>query len=161
MNIRKHMTVIAMIFTQLVYAGMYLLSKAAISSEMIGVTLSLNLNYIALNYISATFSTAANTIPSLVFIIAVFSRIEKLATREKQGWAKIIGTILGLSGAMIFTFYKGPHLYSGHANNLIAKDYTKQEWIKGSILLLGSMITWALWPFISSFNKALLFSESI
>ncbi|KAL3641133.1 hypothetical protein CASFOL_016101 [Castilleja foliolosa] len=191
MNIRKHMTVIAMIFTQLVYAGMYLLSKAAISSGMkpsvfityrqalatlalapfayfldrnesiplkfyvfckiifvslVGVTLSLNLNYIALNYISATFSTAANnTIPSLVFIIAVFSRIEKLAIREKQRWAKIIGTILGLSGAMIFTFYKGPHLYMGHANNLIAKDYTKQEWIKGSILLLGSMITWALW----------------
>ncbi|KAL3641137.1 hypothetical protein CASFOL_016105 [Castilleja foliolosa] len=71
--------------------------------------------------------------------------METLAIREKHGWAKIIGTILGLSGATIITFYKGPHLYSGHANNLIAKDYTKQEWIKGSILLLCSLITWALW----------------
>ncbi|GFP97809.1 wat1-related protein at1g43650 [Phtheirospermum japonicum] len=194
MRFHKEMPLIAMISTQFIYAAMFLLSKAAISSGMkpsvfvayrqalatlalapfayffdrkrsaplnlyllckifivssCGMSLSLNLHYVALNYISATFATAAtNTIPAMVFIIAVSSRIESLAITEKQGWAKILGSILGLSGAMVFTFYKGPHLYSGsknEAHNPIAKSYTKEEWIKGSLLLLGANLTWAIW----------------
>ncbi|KAL3638904.1 hypothetical protein CASFOL_016811 [Castilleja foliolosa] len=194
MIIEKQMPLIAMIFTQFVYAAMFLLSKAAISSGMkpsifvtyrqalatlalapfayfvdrkgspplkfrllckifivctFGMNLSMNLHYVALNYISATFATAAtNTIPALVFIVALSSRIESLAITEKQGWAKIIGSILGLSGAMVFTFYKGPHLYSGsnnEAHNSIARSYTKEEWIKGSLLLLAANLTWAIW----------------
>ncbi|GER37676.1 nodulin MtN21 /EamA-like transporter family protein [Striga asiatica] len=195
MIINKHMPVIAMISTQFIYAAMFLLSKAAISSGMkpsifvayrqalaalvlapfayyvdrtrshhrlsfyllikifivcsCGMTMSLNLHYAALNYISATFATAVtNTIPAMVFIIAVSSRIENLAIREKHGWAKILGSVLGISGAMIFTFYKGQHLYSGsnnEAHNLIAKNYSKEEWIKGSLLLLGANLTWSIW----------------
>ncbi|CAA0810011.1 WAT1-related protein [Striga hermonthica] len=111
--------------------------------------MSLNLHYVALNYISATFATAVtNTIPAMVFIIAVLSRIENLAIRKKHGWAKVLGSVLGISGAMVFTFYKGPYLYSGsnnEAHNLIARSYSKEEWIKGSLLLLGSNLTWSIW----------------
>ncbi|KAK6115037.1 hypothetical protein DH2020_007306 [Rehmannia glutinosa] len=194
MMISKQMPLIAMISTQFIYAAMFLLSKAAISSGMkpsvfvayrqalatlalapfayfidrkrcppltfyllckisivctCGMTLSLNLHYIALNYISATFATAVtNTIPAMVFIIAVCSRIESLAITEKHGWAKVLGSVLGISGAMVFTFYKGPHLYSGsknEAHNLIAMSYTKKEWIKGSLLLVAANLTWAIW----------------
>ncbi|GER37690.1 nodulin MtN21 /EamA-like transporter family protein [Striga asiatica] len=204
MIMNKHMPVIAMIFTQFIYAAMFLLSKAAISSGMkpsvfvayrqalaalvlapfayyvdrtrshhrlsiyllikifivcsFGMTLSLNLHYAALNYISANFATAiTNMTPAWVFIIAVLSRtlhevylsmIENLEIREKHGWAKILGSVLSISGAMVFTFYKGPHLYYGSnnkAHNPIAKSYSKEEWIKGSLLLIGGNLTWSIW----------------
>ncbi|CAA0810012.1 WAT1-related protein [Striga hermonthica] len=126
----------------------YLLIKIFIVCSC-GMTMSLNLHYVALNYISATFATAiTNTIPAMVFTIAILSRIENLAIRKKHGWAKILGSVLGISGAMVFTFYKGPHLYSGsnkEAQNLIVKNYSKEEWIKGSLLLLGSNLTWSIW----------------
>ncbi|KAI3464644.1 hypothetical protein Pfo_021307 [Paulownia fortunei] len=194
MVMQKQMPLIAMIVTQFIYAAMFLLSKAAISSGMkpsvfvayrqaiatlalapfayfsdrkrsppltfcllckifivssCGMATSLNLHYIALNYISATFATAVtNTIPAMVFIIAVCLRIERLAITQRQGWSKVLGSVLGLSGAMVFTFYKGPHLYSGSKNealNSSADTYTKEAWIKGSVLLLASNLTWAIW----------------
>ncbi|KAL0285119.1 UNVERIFIED_CONTAM: WAT1-related protein [Sesamum calycinum] len=184
MGMHRHMPLIAMLFAQFIYAAMYLLSKAAISSGIrpsvfvvyrqaiatlvlapfayfferkksppltwnlickifivstCGLTMTLNLHYIGLNYISATFATAvSNTIPTMVFIIAVLLRIEKLGLRERHGWAKVLGTAVGLSGAMVYTFYKGPPLHSSHHNEASAaaasssKTHTKEEWIKGA-----------------------------
>ncbi|KAL3504474.1 hypothetical protein ACH5RR_034315 [Cinchona calisaya] len=117
--------------------------------SLCGVTLSLNLYYAGLNYTSATFATAiTNTIPAMVFIMAVCLRIESLNITHWNGIAKVFGTIIGLSGAMVFTFYKGPALYpengkeiSGHSSRV----YTREEWIKGSILMLAANLTWSLW----------------
>ncbi|KAL0314436.1 UNVERIFIED_CONTAM: WAT1-related protein [Sesamum angustifolium] len=144
MGMPRHMPLIAMLFAQFIYAVMYLLSKAAISSGIrpsvfvvyrqaiatlvlapfayfferkkspsltwnlickifivstCGLTMTLNLHYIGLNYISATFATAvSNTIPTMVFIIAVLLRIEKLGLRERHGWAKVLGTAVVFQG---------------------------------------------------------------
>ncbi|KAG8378126.1 hypothetical protein BUALT_Bualt08G0105700 [Buddleja alternifolia] len=191
-GMQKHMPLVAMITTQFVYAAMFLLSKAAISSGMkssvfvayrqaaatlalaplaffydrkksppltcylvckifivssCGISLSLNLHYIGLRYVSATFATAiTNTIPAMVFIIAICTRIEKLAIAERQGLAKVIGSILGLTGAMVYTFYKGPPIYSAAAKiEASEKTHTKEEWIKGSLLMLFANLTWAMW----------------
>ncbi|KAF9609621.1 hypothetical protein IFM89_017760, partial [Coptis chinensis] len=109
---------LAMLLTQFLYAGMALLSKAAIDvgmtpcvfavyrqafaslalapfsfllerkqappmscpvlsrifcASLFGMTLSLNLYYVALNYTSTTFAAAStNTIPAITFIVATF-----------------------------------------------------------------------------------------
>ncbi|KAK4481340.1 hypothetical protein RD792_012225 [Penstemon davidsonii] len=192
--LQNQKALIGMIITQFIYAGMSVLSKAAISSGMkpsifvsyrqaiatlalapfafffqresappltfymlfkiftvssCGMSLSLNLYYAALNYASATFATAlTNTIPVMVFIVALCLRIERLAIIEYHGMAKVFGTILAFSGSMALTFYKGPALYSGsknHVSNISRTSYTEEEWIKGCILLLAANLAWAMW----------------
>ncbi|PIN08062.1 Glucose-6-phosphate/phosphate and phosphoenolpyruvate/phosphate antiporter [Handroanthus impetiginosus] len=120
-----------------------------ISSWMV---LSFNLNLAGLQYVSATFGTAILTmVPTLVFIMAICLRIENLAITKWHGIAKILGTVLVLSGVMAFTFYKGPPLYSASTNNhqqghhSFEKTSTKQEWIKGSLLSIASQLFQALW----------------
>ncbi|XP_051124217.1 WAT1-related protein At1g43650-like isoform X2 [Andrographis paniculata] len=119
-----------------------------------GLALSLNLNLAGLEYISATFGTAIlSIVPALVFIFSVCLRIEGLTISECHGLAKTVGAILGLSGAMAFTFYKGPPLFSTHRHHLQissvhqkrTNDHTKQDWIKGSILAIVAQLFYSMW----------------
>ncbi|CAH9128371.1 unnamed protein product [Cuscuta epithymum] len=123
--------------------------------SLCGVNLSLNLFYAGLNYVSATFVTAVtNTIPAMVFVIAICLRLERLGIRKSEGKAKVVGCILSLFGAMVFTFYKGPVLYptttheeAMQKSHLSVKTpaYSKEDWIRGSVLILGANLTWSLW----------------
>ncbi|KAL0360348.1 UNVERIFIED_CONTAM: WAT1-related protein [Sesamum radiatum] len=117
-----------------------------------GLALALNLHIAALDYISATFGTAIMSIvPPLVFIMAVCSRIERLAISQWHGIAKVLGTTLAFSGAMAFTFYKGPPLFSASKNNAHhsfdekTQTRTKQEWLKGSFLVIASQVIYSMW----------------
>ncbi|EPS60269.1 hypothetical protein M569_14534, partial [Genlisea aurea] len=117
--------------------------------------LSLEFYYISLNYISTTLATAfINALPAFVFIISLLSRVERVDVRKKEGQAKVIGAVVCISGAMVFTLYKGPGLYSGKevtTTNSIAKAYTKQDCIKGSVFMLGCISAWAIWVVMQSF----------
>ncbi|PIN00220.1 hypothetical protein CDL12_27279 [Handroanthus impetiginosus] len=189
----------AAILIQGSYAGMFLLSKEAMSSGMkpsvfvayrqafatiallpvafffqskdsppltwSGLCKIFLISSSGLEYVSATFGTATlSIVPALVFVMAVCLspklliiilsekvRIENLAITKRHGIAKILGTILGLSGAMAFTFYKGPPLYSTSTNSHHEGDHssertpTKQEWIKGSFLSIAAQVIYALW----------------
>ncbi|XP_051139803.1 WAT1-related protein At1g43650-like [Andrographis paniculata] len=141
-----------------------LLCKIFIVSSC-GMGLSLNLQYAGLKYVSPTFTTVANnTVPGMVFIIALCLRMERVSMSEKQGLAKLMGSILCLSGAMIFTLYKGPELYTPNANananshsNAYANEdpsfslsYTKQQSIIGSVLVLCAFFIWAVWLIIQT-----------
>ncbi|KAL0438217.1 UNVERIFIED_CONTAM: WAT1-related protein [Sesamum latifolium] len=82
--------------------------------------------------------------------MAVCMRIEKLAITQWYGMAKVLGTILGFSGAMAFTFYKGPPLFSSSRtdetyHSFHEKTRTKQEWIKGSLLAIVAQLFYAMW----------------
>ncbi|XP_042067435.1 WAT1-related protein At1g43650-like [Salvia splendens] len=190
----KQKPYIAVIVLQCSYAGMMVLSKAAMSSGMkpsvfvayrqafaffallpfafffaskgsppltwtglckiffvssYGLALSFNLNLAGLKYISATFGTAIlSIVPALVFTMAVCLRIESLDIRKWHGVAKVIGTIIGLSGAMAFTFYKGPSVYhastSAH-HSFDEKPHSKHEWIKGALLAISGQLFYAMW----------------
>ncbi|XP_073127202.1 WAT1-related protein At1g43650-like [Henckelia pumila] len=115
-----------------------------------GLTLTMILTLVGLKYTSTTFATATlNIAPVLVYVMAVFCRIEKLAIREWHGVAKVLGTMFGFLGAMVFTFYKGPSLFSSshHENHTSLENSTRttKDWIKGSALLLAGEFTWSMW----------------
>ncbi|KAL0285114.1 UNVERIFIED_CONTAM: protein WALLS ARE THIN 1 [Sesamum calycinum] len=194
-SMEKQKPYIAVVLMQCSYAGMLLLSKAALSSGMkpcvfvvyrqalatlallpfafffrskgvppltwiglckiffvssFGLALAFNLNLVGLSYISATFGTAImSIIPPLVFIMAVCSRIESLAITKRHGMAKVLGTILCFSGAMAYTFYEGPPLFSASKNgahhSLDEKTRTKHDWIKGSFLSIAAQVIYSMW----------------
>ncbi|KAF5205439.1 Wat1-related protein [Thalictrum thalictroides] len=112
------------------------------------VSLTLNMYFASLRYTSPTFvASMVNTIASLTFIIAVVLRMETLDIRNTRGMAKVVGTVVSLVGVMIMTLYKGPvvkNLWGAlihiHGNGTIHED-----WLKGSILTIGSCITWSIW----------------
>ena len=70
-----------------------------------------------------------------------------------HGIAKVLGSIVGLSGAMVFAFVKGPALkfMDGHPgtekgiSDSSAEHRSKGEWIKGSLMMLAANTAWSLW----------------
>ncbi|KAG8660607.1 hypothetical protein MANES_02G179300v8 [Manihot esculenta] len=204
--VESHKLYIAVLFIQFVYAGMALLSKAAISRGMnpfvfvvyrqafasvalapfaiflerkkapplsnvllckiflvsfCGLTLSLNLYYIAINNTTATFAAATtNIIPVITFIMAALLRMETVSIKNVPGIAKLIGSATAVSGALVFAFVKGPPLKFMNLNQSTPDDHIQDssikgccssgEWIKGSLLMISANILWSLWFVLQS-----------
>ncbi|KAL3504472.1 hypothetical protein ACH5RR_034313 [Cinchona calisaya] len=199
-GVEKQKPYVAMLFVQLIYAGMALFSKVAMSKGMnpyvfvayrqaiatialapfaflldrnkvallsfvivckiffislFGITLSLNLYAYAMNYTTATFAAAAtNTIPATTFVMAILLRMESVSIKRRHGMAKVLGSLIGLSGALVFAFVKGPHLnfmnwskahHQETSSSSIIKSTSQGEFVKGCLILLLSNITWSAW----------------
>ncbi|GKC63658.1 putative EamA domain-containing protein [Tanacetum coccineum] len=83
--------------------------------------------YIGLKYSSPTLSSImSNLSPAFTFVLAYFFRMERIHFRSYTSQAKIIGTIVSISGAVIATLYSGPSLLSSNIS---------MNWIVGGVLL--------------------------
>ncbi|CAI9109088.1 OLC1v1008830C2 [Oldenlandia corymbosa var. corymbosa] len=142
--------------------------------SLFGITLSWNLNTLALQYTSATLASAAvSTIPVFTFILAVILRMEKLNKRTVPGIIKIIGIVICLGGALTIAFFNGPPYLRLLMNDHIFKNHSQKQdrgqnattstttWIKGVVLMLISYLFWSSWllfqgSMIKSFPSRLL-----
>ncbi|CAL5183151.1 unnamed protein product [Lathyrus oleraceus] len=129
---------------------------------LFGGSLAQNFYLEALALTSPTFASAmANLIPAITFIMAVSFGMEKLNLRTKAGKAKIIGTMTGISGAMVLTFVKGIEINIGsfhlnllHHQNGVVSAHSPQATIStrntilGSLCALASSSSYALWLII-------------
>ncbi|CAI9098505.1 OLC1v1035168C3 [Oldenlandia corymbosa var. corymbosa] len=60
---------------------------------------------------SATFASAmTNLIPATTFLVVLCMRLESLGWHTNAGKAKVFGTLIGVGGAMLFSFYNGPNV---------------------------------------------------
>ncbi|KAF8074205.1 hypothetical protein N665_1120s0001 [Sinapis alba] len=189
----KHKANMAMVFVQIIYAGMPLLSKVAISQgtnpfvfvfyrqafavlalspfafflesakssplsfvlllkifmiSLCGLTLSLNLFYVAIDNTTATFAAATtNAIPSITFVLAFLFRLETVTLKKSYGLAKVFGSMVGMLGALVFAFVKGPSLINHDSNKTIPS--TKNS-VKGCITMLAANTCWCLWIVLQS-----------
>ncbi|KAL5714939.1 hypothetical protein ACHQM5_016834 [Ranunculus cassubicifolius] len=126
-------------------------------TSLFGLTLSLNLYYVALNYTTATFAAAStNTIPAITFIMAALLRMETISVKHLHGVAKVLGSIICVSGAILVSLNKGPPLkflnwnsYTHHSEVSSlnpSPDYdSKMNWIKGALIMLSANSAWSLW----------------
>ncbi|KAK4855224.1 hypothetical protein QYF36_005242 [Acer negundo] len=116
--------------------------------SFLGVSSTLNMYFASLKYTSPTFvASMTNTVAALTFVIAVVLRLETLDLRHARGLAKVIGTVVCLAGVTTMTLYKGPIL-KNLWHPLIHLQRTTaihEHWLKGSILTVGSCITWSIW----------------
>ncbi|KAJ9166808.1 hypothetical protein P3X46_021506 [Hevea brasiliensis] len=121
-----------------------------------GLTLSLNLYYVAINNTTATFAAATtNIIPVITFIMAALLRMETVSIKDVPGIAKLIGSAIAVSGALVFAFVRGPPLKFINWNQATLGDHiqdsslkgccSREEWIKGSLLMISANILWSLW----------------
>ncbi|KAH0914351.1 LOW QUALITY PROTEIN: hypothetical protein HID58_028797 [Brassica napus] len=116
--------------------------------SLCGLTLSLNLYYVAIDNTTATFAAATtNAIPSITFVLALLFRLETVTLKKSYGLAKVFGSMVGMLGALVFAFVKGPSLINHYSNKTIpnkAVPSTKNS-VKGSITMLAANTCWCLW----------------
>ncbi|KAM7259985.1 hypothetical protein ACFE04_015726 [Oxalis oulophora] len=117
-----------------------------------------NLYYVGLQYTSATFASASiNVLPAITFIMAICFRLESVDFKKFHSVAKLIGTAITVSGAMVMTLYKGPILeflrFGNHAQHATTSAAANdQHWALGTLLLLLSCCGWSAFFILQSFT---------
>ncbi|KAL7104561.1 hypothetical protein ACP275_08G253200 [Erythranthe tilingii] len=126
----------------------------AITCALLGQALASNLYAESLVLTSATYAAAmANLIPALTLLMSVVFRLEKLDILRSTGKSKVLGTGLGIAGAMILTLYKGIKIdfLSTNVNLLSHYESTTRvtvhhhNLVSGTALALCSCVSYAAW----------------
>lgn len=83
--------------------------------------------------------------------------MESVTIKRLHGMAKVLGSVLSVSGALVFAFVKGPplkfmHRHPENANSSSAQDSSRGEWIKGSLIMLSANTAWCLWLILQVYN---------
>lgn len=80
------------------------------------------------------------------FFTILSNRLEAVDVKNPRGLAKIFGTVLSLTGALIMILYKGRTIQSLQGAPFhIGEKMAHNNWIKGSLLTVASCISWSLW----------------
>ncbi|KAF3961869.1 hypothetical protein CMV_013558 [Castanea mollissima] len=156
----SHKPYIAMLFTQSVYAGMALFSKAAIAKGMNPyVFVVYRQAFASLALAPFAFFLERNKAAPLsyyllfrIFLVSLCG-MESINIKQLHGLAKVLGSVVGVSGALVFAFVKGPPINFMHWYTATEKPNTDssmqgcstREWIKGSLIMLSANTFWSLW----------------
>lgn len=124
---------------------------------LLGGSLGQNLYLQSLVFTSTTLASAmVNLIPAITYILAICFKMEKLALGTVAGKAKVLGTLIGIGGAMVCTFYKGIEINNWSTNiNLlhhheqpvgpVGPSHDTGKFILGAFLGLFCCISMSLW----------------
>lgn len=119
---------------------------------LLGPVIDQNFYYAGLKFTSPTFSCAmSNMLPAMTFVMALLFRMEKIDLKKVRCQAKIAGTMVTVSGAMMMTLYKGPivemvwtkHVHPHNSTASTSGQISDKDWFKGSILLIIATFAWA------------------
>ncbi|CAH9130682.1 unnamed protein product [Cuscuta epithymum] len=114
---------------------------------------SMNQNLFAESVVltSPTFASAiVNLIPAFTFILAIPFGLEKVGLRTRAGQAKVAGTLLGIGGAMVLSFYKGAQHQiwstrkSGHVAAAPQPPHTSGSHLLGVFMSLACVLSSAI-----------------
>ncbi|KAF2308576.1 hypothetical protein GH714_010876 [Hevea brasiliensis] len=109
-----------------------------------------------IEYSSPLLSSAmSNLTPAFTFILAIIFRMESLALKSFSTQAKIIGTVLSISGALVVVLYKGSAILSIAAPTpsiSIQKPQGSSEskWVIGGLLLATDSCLVSIWYIIQA-----------
>ncbi|KAK7363208.1 hypothetical protein VNO77_05340 [Canavalia gladiata] len=124
---------------------------------LFGGSLLQNLYIKSLALVSTIYATAMlNIIPAVTYIMSVSLGLEKSNLGTLAGMAKLLGTLTGVGGAMIFTFYKGKNLCIWSTRiDLLQHEASPHSASTGSrfggcILALGTSLSYSLWLIIQT-----------
>ncbi|EPS61790.1 hypothetical protein M569_13004 [Genlisea aurea] len=110
-----------------------------------------NMYYGGLGLTTATVASAlCNLLPALTFVIAWLFRVERVNARSIRSHAKIWGTVVTVSGAMIMTLYRGSiiglpwaHQNSGQPGSPSASAATHSEAVKGALMISAGCLSYS------------------
>ncbi|KAF5479555.1 hypothetical protein F2P56_000365 [Juglans regia] len=112
------------------------------------------MGYTGINFSSPTLASAiSNLVPAFTFILAILFRMEKIALRSTSSLAKILGTIVSVSGAFVVTLFKGPPIVIAQPSSLSLSQPLSSEnsnWVIGGLLLTAEYILVPLWYIVQA-----------
>ncbi|GLU11229.1 hypothetical protein SLE2022_279880 [Rubroshorea leprosula] len=112
------------------------------------------LGYKGIEYSSPTLaSSISNLTPAFTFILAIIFRMEKIAFRSSSTQAKIIGTIVSISGAFVAVLYKGPTVFSSAPPVLLQwhlGSSSLSNWLIGGLLLVAQYLLFSIWYIVQA-----------
>ncbi|XP_075500341.1 WAT1-related protein At1g68170-like isoform X1 [Primulina tabacum] len=129
---------------------------------LFGGALGQNLFLKSLTLTSATFVSAMiNLVPAITFVTAIFLRLERFGWNTSEGKSKVFGTLLGIGGAMLLTFFKGPDLNMWDTNiNLLETTKShhhhpitqihNHNLVLGALLAVVSCVSYSVWLIIQA-----------
>jgi drug/metabolite transporter (DMT)-like permease len=87
-----------------------------------------------------------------VVVVTTYCRMEKLDLKTGAGLAKVFGTIVGFTGAIILALYQGPSLMtkSSSAPQPMGAGHGAHRWVTGSVALLAGAACWSFWFILQS-----------
>ncbi|RDY11922.1 WAT1-related protein [Mucuna pruriens] len=110
------------------------------------------MGYTGISFSSPTLSSAiSNLVPAFTFLLAIIFRMEKVVVRNASSQAKVLGTIVSITGAFVVTLYKGPSIIIVHTPSLslhqpiITLNSVDRSWAIGGLLLTAEYILVPLW----------------
>ncbi|TKY74286.1 WAT1-related protein [Spatholobus suberectus] len=113
--------------------------------------------FLGMQYTSASFASAImNAVPSVTFVLAVILRLERVNVKKVRSLAKVIGTLVTFSGALLMTLYKGPQInlfYSPHTTHHQDGSHSPQvlkHWVSGTLFLLLGCVAWSTFFILQS-----------
>ncbi|KAL2464394.1 WAT1-related protein [Forsythia ovata] len=113
-------------------------------ASLIGVTINQNIYFQGLYLASSSVASAlGNLIPAITFLLAYIIGLEKLHIRSIRSMAKIIGTIICITGAIAMALLKGPKLLNKEFLPIMSQG--GENWLLGCLFLFGSACCWSLW----------------
>ncbi|KAK2994500.1 hypothetical protein RJ640_029459 [Escallonia rubra] len=114
-----------------------------------------NLAFVGLSYSSPIVACGmGNLLPSFSFILAILLRTTKIDWRSSSSQAKLIGTLVSITGAISLTLYKGPVIKYAPSHQfrleprLFVFSSTHEHWILGAILFAAASLTLSIWNII-------------
>ncbi|WCJ29101.1 nodulin MtN21 /EamA-like transporter family protein [Euphorbia peplus] len=128
----------------------------AFFSGLLGGAANQNLFLGSMMLTSITLATAMfNLVPVVTFVLAILFGLENVGIKSVAGKSKVMGTIIGIGGAMLLTFYKGVEikLWNSHINLLKhyhSHDNQNHNHMLGSFLGLASCFSYSLWLIIQT-----------
>ncbi|XP_059449989.1 WAT1-related protein At3g28050-like [Corylus avellana] len=112
------------------------------------------MGYTGINFSSPTLASAiSNLVPAFTFILAILFRMEKIDLRGTSSLAKILGTIVSISGAFVVTLYKGPPIVISQPSSASLHqplNSLKSDWVIGGLLLTAEYILVPLWYIVQT-----------
>ncbi|KAL5700747.1 hypothetical protein ACHQM5_026155 [Ranunculus cassubicifolius] len=122
--------------------------------SILGATLNQCLYFIGLKHSTATIACALNNLlPAITFVMAVPFRMETVLIKKITGQAKVLGTIVCVTGAMIMSFYHGKLIHMARSG--LHWDYaieanarssgSEQVSFVGPLFVMGSCVAWSGW----------------
>ncbi|XP_027351464.1 WAT1-related protein At4g15540-like [Abrus precatorius] len=113
--------------------------------------------YRGLKYTSPTLASAlSNLIPAFTFILAILFRMEKVALRSSSTRAKILGSMVSISGALVVVLYKGPTILSNSSPqpsptvDFPMGSTSQSNWVLGGSLLLIEYLLLPIWYIVQT-----------
>ncbi|XP_023525248.1 WAT1-related protein At3g28050-like [Cucurbita pepo subsp. pepo] len=113
------------------------------------------MGYTGINYSSPTLASAiSNLVPAFTFILAIIFRMEKVVMKSSSSQAKVMGTIISISGAFVVTLYKGPRVIFSSPPTSLSLHHpltsSDSNWVIGSLLLTAEYILVPLWYIVQT-----------